>query len=170
MSAIDHAAVRVKRSDAEDAPGRRALPEEAPVSRPSLPGEALAALAFVVLWLPLTAIALAFEWRGSWATPDDAGPLLRDFLQYGSAISGPLPPQLVLVALALGAQRRGRLGCIASGGIGVVGLLIAFNGVMSATSDAHYAPQAAQTLAGLGLGAIGAAMTVLAVRRLVRAR
>jgi hypothetical protein len=41
---------------------------------------------------------------------------------------------------------------------------------MSATSDAHYAPQAVQTLAGLGLGAIGAAMTVPAVRRLVRAR
>jgi hypothetical protein len=153
MSAIDHASVRVK---------------DAPVRRRRFPAEALAALAFVVLWLPLTAIALAFEWRGSWATPDDAGPLLRDFLQYGSAISGPLPPQLVLVALALGAQRRGRLGCIASGAIGVVGALIAFNGAMSAFSEAHYAPQAVQTVAGLGLGAIGASMTVLAVRRLIR--
>jgi hypothetical protein len=160
MSAIDHAAVRVKGAAAE-AP-------EAPGAPRRLPAEAITALAFVVLWLPLTAIALAFEWRGSWATPDDAGPLLRDFLQYGSAISGPLPPQLVLVALALGAQRRGRLGLIASGGIGVMGALIAFNGAMSAFSDAHYAPQAVQSVAGLGLAAVGASMTVLAVRRLIR--
>src|ERR671923_2003895 len=122
MSAIDHAAVRVTPPSAAEAPGLR------PVAR--------AALAFVALQVPLTLIALAFEWRGTWGTPEEPGPMLEDFLKYGSGVSGPLPPQLILLTLVLGVSRGGRLGRVAASGIGVMGLLIAFNGVMSGFSDA----------------------------------
>jgi hypothetical protein len=127
MSAIDHAAVRVTPPHAAKTPGLSTV--------------ARVTLAFVALQVPLTLIALAFEWRGTWGTPDEPGPMLEDFLRYGSGISGPLMPQLILLTLTIGVWRGGRLGRVATGGIGVMGLLIAFNGVMAGFSDATWTPR-----------------------------
>jgi hypothetical protein len=128
---------------------------------------ARAALAFVALQVPLTLIALAFEWRGTWGTPEEPGPMLEDFLKYGSGISGPLPPQLILLALAFGVSCGGRLGTVAAGGIGVMGLLIAFNGVMAGFSDATYTPRAALVAASVLFASFGVALAVLAARQVM---
>jgi hypothetical protein len=152
MSAIDHAAVRVP-------------VEPVAAARRPWPAVSLAAFAFVAMQIPLTLIALAFEWRGTWGVPEEHGPLLADFLRYGSGVSGPLAPQLVLLVLALGARRGGLFGRLAGGAIGVMGALIAFNGAMSGFSDAVYTPRAALVVAAFGFAAAGVLLVVAGVRR-----
>jgi hypothetical protein len=151
MSAIDHAAARV--------------PVEPAVARRRWPAASRAALAFAAAQIPLTLIALAFEWRGTWGVPEEHGPILADFLRYGSGISGPLAPQLVLVLLAFGATRGDRLGRLAGGGIAVMGLLILFNGVMSGFADATWTPRAALAAASVAFVFAGVALIVTGVRR-----
>lgn len=92
---------------------------------------------------------------------------LADFIRYGSAVSGPLLPQLILVALAFLARRESRLGLVGTGALGVMGLLIGFNGCASAFSNSESAPQAVATVAGLVLAALGILISVLAARRLL---
>jgi drug/metabolite transporter (DMT)-like permease len=153
MSAIDHAAVRV--------------PVEPVAARRPWPAASRAALAFVAMQIPLTLIALAFEWRGTWGAPEEQGPLLADFLRYGSGVSGPLAPQLILLVLAFGARREGRLGRVAGAGIGVMGVLIAFNGAMAGFSEAVDTPRGALVVAALFFTAAGFALVVAGVRRVV---
>jgi hypothetical protein len=154
MSAIDHAAARVP-------------VEPTAATRRPWPAVSLAAFAFVAMQIPLTLIALAFEWRGTWGAPEEHGPLLADFLRYGSGISGPLPPQLILLALALGARREGRLGRLSGAGFCAMGALIAFNGTMSGFSDATYTPRAALVAAAVFFAAAGVLLVVAGVRRVV---
>jgi hypothetical protein len=156
MPAIDHAAVRMS--------------SPPPAARGALrgwPAPALAALGFAALWLPLTIIAVIGEWRVTWGAPADEGSLLADFIRYGSAISGPLPPQLILVALAFLARRDSRLGLVGTGALGVMGLLIGFNGCASAFSESESAPHAVATVTGLVLAGLGILISVLAARRLL---
>jgi hypothetical protein len=154
MSAIDHAAAHLR--------------VEPRAERRPWPAASRAALAFAAAQIPLTLIALVLEWRGTWGVPDEHGPLLEDFLRYGSGISGPLAPQLILLVLAFGARRDGRLGRVAGGGIGVMGLLIAFNGLMAGFSDATWTPRAALVAAAVFFGSAGVALIVTGVRRVVR--
>jgi hypothetical protein len=151
MSAIDEAAVR--------------LTPAAGTDRERLPAVARAALAFVAMQVPLTLIALAFEWRGTWGTSDEHGPLLEDFLRYGSGVSGPLLPQLILLALVFGVSRGGRIGRVAAAAIGVMGVLIAFNGVMAGLSDPDHTPRAALLAAAALFASFGAALATLGARR-----
>jgi hypothetical protein len=155
MSAIDHTAAR--------------LPVE-PVTATSRPWPtvSLVAFAFVAMQIPLTLVALAFEWRGTWGTPDEHGPILEDFLRYGSGISGPLSPQLILLALALGARREGRIGRLAGAGFAVMGALIAFNGTMGGVSDATWTPRAALVAAAVFFVSSGVLLSVTGVRRVIR--
>jgi hypothetical protein len=154
MSAIDHAVAQLPAPPAA-------------TRRRSWPAVSLAAIGFAAMQVPLTAIALALEWRGTWGTPEEHGALLADFLRYGSGISGPLPPQVILVVLALGARRDGRLGVVSGAGIGVMGLLVAFNGVMAGFSDATWTPRAALVAAAVLFASAGALLTATAVRRVV---
>jgi hypothetical protein len=52
------------------------------------------------------------------------------------------------------------------GALGVMGLLIGFNGCASAFSESESAPQAVATVAGLVLAGLGILISVLAARRL----
>jgi len=146
--------------------GRRAPGGTRP-DRParSLPAAARAAVGFALLWIPLTLLALATEWRVSWAAPAEPNGMVRDAVASGTAVSGPLPPQLILLALAFGASRGGRLGRAAVALIGVMGALIAFNGVMNAVTESEHAPQAAAVAAGALFAAWGLAMAVRDLRR-----
>jgi hypothetical protein len=156
MSAIDDAVARIP------AP---APPATTTTRQRPWPAASRVALAFVAMQIPLTAIALAFEWRGTWGTPEEHGALLADFLRYGSAVSGPLMPQLILIVLALGARRPGRLGVLAGAGIGVMGLLVTFNGLMDGFADATWAPRAAHVAAAVLFASAGALLTVTGARR-----
>jgi hypothetical protein len=152
VSALDHAAVRIE----APAPPRRRLNRAA-----------IAAVGFALLQLPLTAIALAFEWRSS-HQGDGTGPMLEDFAINGSAISGPLLPQIILLTLAALTLRRGLLGRIATAGIGVMGVLVTINGILEGLSDPVRAPQwvlyaTAAVFAGLGIGLIAASIHSLRV-------
>jgi hypothetical protein len=154
MSAIDHAAAR--------------LPVDPATSRRPWPAVSLAAFAFVAMQVPLTLIALAFELRGTWGTPDEHGALLADFLRYGSGISGPLMPQLILLVLAFGARRDGRVGRLAGAGFVVMGALITFNGVMGGFAEDTYTPRAALVAAAVFFASAGVALIVTGVRRVRR--
>jgi hypothetical protein len=152
VSALDHAAVRIE----APAPPRR---------RPNR--AALAAVGFALLQLPLTAIALAFEWR-SGHQGDGTDPILQDFALNGSAISGPLMPQIILVVLAALTLCRGIVRRIATAGIGVMGVLVIINGIAEGLSDPVSAPQwvlyaTGAVFAGLGLGLIAASVHSLRV-------
>jgi hypothetical protein len=124
------------------------------------------ALAFVVAWVPLTLLALLTGWRGSWGVPEETGPMLSDFVRYGSAVSGPLLPQLVLLAAAPLAARAGRIGAAATAVLGILGLVIAFNGVASALTHAEHAPQAATAVAGGIFAVFGVVLVASAWMRL----
>jgi hypothetical protein len=89
--------------------------------------------------------------------------VLRD----GSAISGPLLPQLIFAALAFLATRaHPRVSLIGTAGIGVLGLLVTFNGAMAGLTDAEHAPQAAAAAAGIGFVAAGLTLVALSARDL----
>jgi hypothetical protein len=105
-----------------------------------MPAVSLAAAGFALLQVPLALIAIAFGWRTTWGTPDEPGPIVGDLIAYGSAISGPLAPQVVLLALALVACRR-RLRHVAAVGIGLIGALVVFNGGAEALSDPVWTPR-----------------------------
>jgi WD40 repeat protein len=147
MSAIDHATARV------------AAPPE-PAARRRLPTVARAALAFVTMQVPLILIALAFEWREN----GQDGALLDDYLKEGSSVSGPLSAQLILLTLAFGVSRGGRIGRVAAGGIGVMGVLIVINGVMAGFSDTDHTPRAACVAAAVLFVSFGATLVLLGAR------
>jgi hypothetical protein len=160
MSALDHAAVEVP------GPALAARRHRSPRLTP-----ARAAVAFAVAQLPLAVVAIALEWRGSWAVPEEPGPIVADVLQSGSAISGPLLPQVIFALLALVATRaRGRWNVVATAGIGVMGLLVTFNGAMSGLTEAEHAPQAAAAAAAVGFVAAGLTLVGLSARDLTRRR
>ena len=171
MSAIDHAVAQVPvEAAAEEVPVGAAarIPVDPAATRRRWPAASRAALAFAAAQVPLTLIALSLEWRGTWGVPEEHGPLLADFLRYGSGISGPLAPQLILIALAFGARQDGRLGRLAGGGIAVMGALIAFNGTMSGFADATWTPRAALVAAAVLFASAGVALIVTGVRRVAR--
>lgn len=147
MSAIDHASVRV-------------APAPQPATRRRLPTVARAALTFVAMQVPLILIALAFEWREN----GQDGSLLADYLKEGSSISGPLSAQLILLALVFGVSRGGRIGRVAAGGIGVMGVLIVINGSMAGFSDTEYTPRAALVAAAVLFTSFGATLAFLGAR------
>jgi hypothetical protein len=155
MSAIDHAVADVP------------APADAARTRRPWPAVSRVAIAFAAMQVPLTALALALEWRGTWAVPEDYGATLADFMRYGSGISGPLMPQLILLTLAVGARRPGRIGVVAGAGIGIMGLLVAFNGAMDGFADATYTPRAALVAAAVLFVSSGALLTATAVRRVI---
>jgi hypothetical protein len=163
MSAIEEAAVRVESGTVRREPARAGRPER------RVPAPARVAIAFALVQLPLMLIAAALDWRTEWGAPEQAGAALADSIKYGSAISGPLAPQVVLLVLAAVATRRDRFGLVATAGIGLMGVLIAFNGTMSALSDPVDAPAAALVTAGAVFAAAGLSMLVLSLREL-RAR
>jgi hypothetical protein len=111
-------------------------------------------------------VAIAFEWRTTWGTSDEAGPVLLDFLAYGSAVSGPLAPQLVLVVLAALARRGGARRIVGNIGIGIVGLLVTFNGLIEALSDSVWTPRPVHLISGLLFVCLGSALTASALHEL----
>jgi hypothetical protein len=160
MSALDHAAVEVP--GVAVAPRRRHLPGVTP---------ARAAIAFAVAQIPLALIAIAAEWRGTYEAPEHAGPIVKDVLVFGSQISGPLMPQLIFVALAFLATRSSRrISTLGTAGIGVMGVLVTYNGAMAGLTEPEHAPQAAAIAAGIGFTAAGVALVVLSVRSLIQRR
>ncbi len=163
MSTIQQASIRV------EAPAEPAHRET--TDRPRLPRAWALATGFVMLQVPLTALAVAFEWRTTWGTPDETGPIVSDFLKYGSAVSGPLAPQLALLVLAaLAYQRRRRLSASASVGIGLVGLLVAFNGAMELVSDPTWTPRPVLVASGLLFISLGSLLATAAARDVLEQR
>lgn len=163
MSAIDQAAVE--------------LPGPAPASQrwrrrrlgPVTP--ARAAIAFAAAQVPLALIAIAAEWRATYGAPAHAGPIVSDVLFYGSQVSGPLMPQAIFLVLAFLATRSSRrLSVLGTAGIGVMGVLVTYNGAMAGLTQPEHAPQAAAVAAGIGFTAAGIALVAVSVRSLMRGR
>jgi hypothetical protein len=156
MSVLDHAATRLPAEPA--APEiRRTKPRVTP---------ARAAIAFAAAQAPLVALAYALGWRGEWTASGEPAANLADYILDGSAISGPLTPQLIFLTLAFLASRRGRAALLGAAGIGVMGVLVTINGVMTATSDASDAPRAALVAAAVGFTAAGLSFVALSIRAL----
>lgn len=140
-------------------------------NRPDWPPVSRLALAFVSLWVPLLVLALATGWHDSGGAAPAAGDsLLVEYVVNGSAISGPLSAQLILLALAVAARRTGRVGVVATAALGLMGALIAFQGGASALADHQHAPQAVGSIAGLGFFAFGIALLATAARGLLLPR
>ncbi len=157
MSALDHASVAVPPALAVKRQSRRLTP---PVR---------AALAFVAAQVPLAVAAIALEWRDSGTGSTDPGPIVSDVVQYGSAISGPLGAQLIILTLVVLATRSHRAVRLAgTAGLGVFGVLIVINGARSALADHIYAPQAVGVAAGIGFVLAGLTFTALAIKELRR--
>lgn len=140
-----------------------------PAPRP-WPTVSRVALGFVSLWIPLVLLALVTGWHDTGSAPADGDSELVHYALYGSAVSGPLSAMLILTVLAIGARRPGRLGMLATAALGVMGALIAFQGVSAALTDHEYAPQAVGTIAGLCFFAVGTALLASAARRLLTPR
>lgn len=124
----------------------------------------LAAVGFALLQIPLTLIAIAFEWRNALQGSDKEGSLLADFAANGSAISGPLLPQVIFLALALLARRQDRWGIAATAGVGVMGILVTVNGAAVAFSEPIYAPREALVAAAVLFTGLGLALIALSAR------
>jgi hypothetical protein len=160
MSALDHAAVEIP--SPAIAKRRRHLPAVTPAS---------AAIAFALAQIPLALIAIAAEWRGTYEAPEHAGPIVKDVVIYGSQISGPLMPQLIFAFLAFLATRSSRrVSTIGTALIGVMGVLVTYNGAMAGLTEPEHAPQAAAVAAGIGFTAAGIALVAVSVRALVAGR
>ena len=158
MSAIDHASVQVPPALAVKGQSRRRLTPPVRV-----------ALAFVAAQVPLALAAIALEWRDSGAASTDPGPIVGDVLAKGSAISGPLGAQLIILTLVVLATRTHRTVRLAgTAGLGIFGVLIVINGARSALADHIYAPQAVGVVAGIGFVLAGLTFITLAIRELRR--
>jgi hypothetical protein len=156
MSVLDHAATRLPAEPATPQITRR-TPRVTP---------ARAAIAFAAAQAPLVALAYALGWRGDWTAANEPAANLADYILDGSAISGPLMPQLIFLTLAFLASRRGRAALVGAAGIGVMGVLVTINGSLAATSDATDAPRAALIAAGIGFTTAGLTFIALSIRAL----
>lgn len=142
---------------------------EKAAGRPGWPTVSRLAFAFVACWIPLLLLALATGWSDS-GTANDGGSRLAEYALDGSAVSGPLSAQLILLVLAFGARRRGRLGLVFTGLFGLMGAAIAFNGAASGLADHEATPQVVAAIAGLGFFAFGTALIAAAAGRLLTPR
>src|SRR4051812_8476601 len=160
MSVLDHAAVEV--AGPAIAQRRRHLPAVTPAG---------AAIAFALAQIPLALIAIAAEWRGTYEAPEHAGPIVKDVLVYGSQISGAPMPQLIFAFPALLATPSSRrVSPIGTALMGVMGVLVTYNGAMAGLTAPEHAPQAAAIAAGIGFTAAGVALVFVSARALVAGR
>jgi hypothetical protein len=135
--------------------------------RRTWPAPVRVVLVFVSLWVPLVLLALATGWRDGGMPAEEPDSLLIEVVLYGSAVSGPLTAQLILVVLAAGACRRGRLGVVATAGLALMGAAITYQGTLATIGEHAHAPAAVGTIAGLGFVTVGVSLLVTSVRQLI---
>lgn len=141
---------------------------ENPAGRPGWPTVSRLAFAFVSLWIPLLLLALATGWSDNGT--DEGASRLTAYVLEGSAVSGPLSAQLILLALAFGARRSGRVGLVATALLGLMGAAIAFQGAASGLADHEQTPQVVGSIAGFGFFAFGTALIAASAGRLLAPR
>jgi hypothetical protein len=126
-----------------------------------------AAITFALANVPLCSLAVAFDWRTTLDVTDRRRSAARSFVSRGTALSGPVVPVMLTGALGLLAPRRGRVGIAATGALGVMGLLIAVNGMRQGFSEPEpHSPRAALLAGAVTFTAFGGALAGTSVRAL----
>ena len=138
-------------------------------SEPARLAASRAALYFALANVPLGSLAVALDWRTTLDVADRRRSAARSFVSHGTALSGPVAPVMLTAALGLLARLQGRAGLAATGLIGVMGTLIAINGVRQGISSPQpHSPRAALLAGSVTFTAFGAALAGTSVRAIAR--
>lgn len=124
-----------------------------------------AAICFALANIPLGLLAAAFDWRTTLDVTDRRRSAARSFATRGTALSGPVAPVVLTGALGLFARRQGRAGLAATGLTGVMGTLIAINGIRQGLSSPRpHSPRAVLLAGGVIFTAFGSVLAGTSVR------